>query len=81
MKKYSYYELEFAIDCFNSEIKHTSSMCVLGYRKPTIEEAKEFWKADIHEDETLIAIYKLTEEEAHDSFDMSRESEYPIFGE
>lgn len=81
MKKYNYYELEFAIDCFNGELKHTSSMCVLGYRKPTIEEAKEFWKKDIYEDETLINIYELTEEEAHENFDMSRESEYPIFGD
>lgn len=81
MKKYNYYELEFVIGCFNGEVNHTSSMCVLGYRKPTIEEAKEFWKKDIYEDETLINIYELTKEEAYENFDMSRESEYPIFGD
>lgn len=83
MKKYKYYELEFLIECFDGEIRHTTSMCVLGYRKPTIEEAKEFWKTDceMYGDESLVAIYELSEEEAHDGFDMSRESEYPIFGE
>lgn len=83
MKKYNYYELEFLIDDDGSGLRRTNSMCVLGYRKPTIEEAKEFWKTDceMYGDEALVAIYELTEEEAHTDFDMSRESEFPIFGE
>lgn len=82
-RKYNYYELEFLIDDDGDGLRRTSSMCVLGYRKPTIEEAKEFWKTDceLYEDETLVAIYELTEDEAHTDFDMSRESEFPIFGE
>ena len=79
MKKYNYYVLEFAID---GNKNHTSSMCVLGYRKPTIEEAKEFWKKDceLYEDETLIDVYEITKEEAYGGYDMSRENELPIFG-
>lgn len=79
MKKYNYYVLEFMI---NGSREHTSSMCVLGYRKPTIEEAKEFWKKDceLYGDETLFDVYEITQEEAYDAYDMSRESEFPIFG-
>lgn len=79
-KKYNYYELVFAI---NGDKKHTSSMCVLGYRKPSIEEAKAFWKEDceMYGDESLIEIYELTYEEAHAAFDMSNEATFPIFGE
>lgn len=79
MKKYNYYVLEFAID---GNKNHTSSMCVLGYRKPTIEEAKEFWKKDceLYGDETLIDVYEITKEEAYGGYDMSRENELPIFG-
>lgn len=82
-RKYNYYELEFLIDDDGNGLRHTSSMCVLGYRKPTIEEAKEFWKKDceLYGDETLVAIYELTEDEAYTDFDMSRENEFPIFGE
>ena len=63
MKKYNYYVLEFMI---NGDKNQTSSMCVLGYRKPTIEEAKEFWKKDceLYGDETLIDVYEITKEEA-----------------
>lgn len=80
MKKYNYYVLEFMI---NGDKNHTSSMCVLGYRKPTIEEAKEFWKKDceLYGDETLIDVYEITKEEAYGGYDMSRENEFPIFGE
>ena len=57
-------------------------MCVLGYRKPTIEEAKEFWKSDceLYGDEFLADIYKISKEEAYDSFDMTNENSWPIFG-
>lgn len=79
-QKYNYYELVFAI---NGDENHTSSMCVLGYRKPSIEEAKEFWKEDceLYGDESLIEIHELTYEEAHGAFDMSDEAAFPIFGE
>ena len=72
--------LEFMI---NGDKHHTSSMCVLGYRKPTIEEAKKFWKKDceLYGDETLIDIYEIPKEEAYDGYDMSNEKDFPIFGE
>lgn len=80
MKKYKYYVLEFII---NGDKHHTSSMCVLGYKKPTIEEAKEFWKKDceLYGDETLVDIYEISQEEAYLGYDMEKENEFPIFGE
>ena len=80
MKKYNYYVLEFII---NGDKHHTSSMCVLGYRQPTIEEAKEFWKKDceLYGDETFIDVYEISQGEAYDAYDMERENEFPIFGE
>lgn len=81
MEEIKYYELVFSIDCFDGELKHLSSMCVLGYREPTIEEAKEFWKTDCENIGELIGIYELTKEEAYHDFDMEREDEFPIFGE
>ena len=58
MKKYNYYELVFSIMCFNGEVNHTSSMCVLSYRKPTIEEAKAYAKNAIAKEITDIKIKK-----------------------
>ena len=79
VREYNYYVLEFRI---NNDPNHTSSMCVLGYRKPTIEEAKKFWKADceLYDDELLADIYEISKEEAYDSFDMTNEHTWPIFG-
>ena len=82
MRKYKYYELEFLLEDKDDGSTYTSSMCVLGYRKPTIEEAKEFWKdgCEVYGN-NLVGVYELTKEEAYDCFDMERENEFPIFGE
>lgn len=79
-QRYNYYELVFAI---NGDKSHTSSMCVLGYRKPSIEEARDFWKEDcaLYGDENLIEIFELSYEDAHAAFDMSNEATFPVFGE
>lgn len=75
---YNYYELIFQnkIDpCI------TSSQCVLGYRKPTIQEAKKFWKedCDLYCDEELSEVIYINRENAYRDYDMNREHEFPIF--
>ncbi len=78
-QKIKYFVLEFLI---NEDSGETSAMCVLGYRKPTLEEAEKFWKEDCskYPDEKLNAIYEITSEQAHDEFDMENEASFPIFG-
>lgn len=78
-QKIKYFVLEFAID---EDSKKTSTMCVLGYRQPTFEEAEEFWKEDCtrYGDEKLNAIYEIENSQAHDEFDMDGEAAYPVFG-
>lgn len=80
-KRIYYYVLEFLIE-EQPYGNITSSMCVLGYRKPTIEEAKEFWKEDcsLYPDEKLVDIYRISSIEAHNDYDMENEKKYPIFG-
>lgn len=72
-----YFELIFQ----NINNTQTSSMCVLGYEEPTIEEAKIFWQKDceLYKDEHLIEINEISLEYAHESFDMERERDFPIF--
>lgn len=78
-QKIKYFALEFAIDDGSEK---TSTMCVLGYRQPTFEEAEEFLKEDCtrYGDEKLNAIYEVTSERAHDEFDMEAEATFPVFG-
>lgn len=78
----NYYVLEFLIKVDEEGNQITSSMCVLGYRKPTIEEAKIFWKkdCDLCPDEELVNIYKISKKEAYADYDMERENDFPVFG-
>lgn len=78
-QKIKYFVLEFAID---EDSEKTSTMCVLGYRQPTFEEAEEFWKEDCtrYGDEKLNAIYEIESSQAHDEFDMDDMATFPVFG-
>lgn len=80
-KKIYYYVLEFLIEEADGN-RITSSMCVLGYRKPTIKEAKIFWEKDceLYPDETLVDIYEISSIEAHAAYNMENENSFPIFG-
>lgn len=77
-----YYVLEFTIDSDPRYGSYTSSICGLGTHKPTIDEAKEFWKKDceLYKDGTLTDIYRISKEEAHQDYDMENEANFPIFG-
>lgn len=81
-QKIKYFILEFAID---EDSKKTSTMCVLGYRQPTFEEAEEFWKEDCsrYGDEKLNAIYEIDSSQVFDDFhgfDMDDMATFPVFG-
>ena len=59
----------------------TYSICILGTRKPTIEEAMEFCEKDMKEFgyESITDIIEIDYEEAHNFFDMENEDSLPVF--
>lgn len=73
---------------FEVSMKRTSnpsdeySLCILGIRKPTYVEAKEFCKSDLEnfQYDYISDIREITKEEAYDFFDMDDEEKFPIFG-
>ena len=72
-KKVNYYEI-----VFNDESK--TSICILGERKPTIEEANKFCKIDCEKFKaTVEEVLDIDDSEAHCFFDMSEEATFPIF--
>ena len=72
-----YFEIIFSGGCDDSEL----SICILGEDKPTISEAELFCKDDISlfKCSGVSEVIELSREEAYQSFDMSCESELPIF--
>lgn len=57
-------------------------MCIRGVRTPTIEEAEQFCAADVslyggH----VLGVYPIDSEDARDSYDFSREQDWPVFGD
>ena len=70
-KKVNYYELEFDDEY---------SICIKGERKPTVEEANIFAKADCEKfGASIIDVLEISDKEAHMSFDMEKEESFPIF--
>ena len=43
-------------------------ICVIGYRKPTIKEAAEFWKDILYDNEKIIKIHRISKEYANENF-------------
>lgn len=74
-----YYEVEFGK---KEDKEDVYSICIIGKRKPTVEEAEAFCHKDLemmgydHVNEVL----DIDFEYAHRFFDMERENEFPIFG-
>lgn len=77
-----YFEVEFAryIGDFGD---YTSdySICIIGEREPTTEEATEFCKEDLQRlgYDFVSNVFPLSSEEAHNFFDMENEEAFPIF--
>ena len=74
----NYYECEFSL---TSPDKGTYSICIKGERKPTPAEAEHFCSSDMAmlNLTKCVAVDELTHDEAFMFYDMSRESEFPIF--
>lgn len=81
-----YYEVEFGKseelndDAF-CDTPDRYSMCILGKRMPTFDEAKEFLKKDMEilgYDE-ITDILEIDYNEAHEFFNMENENNFPIF--
>ena len=71
MNKINYYEVEF---------NDGYSICILGERKPTIEEASVFLKEDCEKIKTIVAnVQEIDSDEAHTFFYMVNEANFPIF--
>lgn len=79
MENIKYYEVEFGKRKDETDV---FSMCIVGIRKPTIEEAEKFLAEDLeimgydHVNEVI----EIDFEEAHNFFDMERENNFPVFG-
>lgn len=79
MENIKYYEVEFGKREDETDV---FSMCIVGVRKPTIEEAEKFLASDLemmgydHVNEVI----EIDFEEAHNFFDMERENNFPVFG-
>jgi len=67
---------------FEDEGFRTSSMCTRGIRVPTVEEANQFYTADVElYGFPVIDVRELDEGTAREEFDFDNEANWPIFGE
>ena len=57
------------------------SICILGKRRPSVQEAAEFCKKDMQEMgyNYVVNVLEITEYEARTFFDMEKEKEFPVF--
>ena len=83
MKRYC--EIEF--DNFtrnrdtDGDIVGDYSICIIGVRKPTIQEVEQFCKHDMEITgyKYVVNVLEIDREEAHKFFDMENEDKLPIF--
>lgn len=82
-----YYEIEFDNDVRCRDLADTDetvgdySICIIGERKPTYEEAEEFCKEDMKKTgyKYVVAVREIDPDEAHSFFDMENEKSFPVF--
>ena len=81
-----YFEIEFDNEPRNQENTDGDtigdySICILGEREPSIQEAAEFCKIDMEEMgyKYVVNVLEIPQEEARTFFDMEREKDFPIF--
>lgn len=79
METIRYFEVEFGK---KQDAADVFSMCIVGVRKPTIEEAEKFLADDLNKMgyDHVTEVLEIDYEEAHKFFDMERENDFPIFG-
>lgn len=58
-----------------------SWICIRGVRQPSLEEAEQFYAEDVQKcGGNVLAVNLLSEHEAKDCYDLSREANWPVFG-
>lgn len=79
MENIKYYEVEFGKREDETDV---FSMCIVGVRKPTIEEAEKFLASDLEmmDYDHVTEVLEIDYDEAHNFFDMERENNFPVFG-
>ena len=79
MENIKYYEVEFGKRTNETDV---FSMCIVGKRKPTIEEAEKFLAEDLEMMgyDYVTEVLEIDYDEAHNFFDMERENDFPVFG-
>ena len=79
MENIKYYEVEFGKKADETDVY---SMCIVGVRKPTIEEAEKFLASDLEMMgyDYITEVWEIDFDEAHNFFDMERENDFPVFG-
>lgn len=65
-----YYELDF---------DNNYGMLIKGVRKPSIKEANDFVKHDLH-GSNVVGVFSIEETEARAFYDFTNENRWPIFG-
>ena len=67
---------------YDGDVVGEYSICILGMRKPTLEEAAEFCAKDmeIMNYKYVVNVIEIDIEEAKTFFDMSNMDRFPIFG-
>lgn len=79
--KYPYYEICIGPGPFLPEDEGGFWMCIHGVRQPAPEEAERFLAGDVKNNGgKVLAVNQISAEEASAFYDLSRESEWPIFG-
>ncbi len=81
-----YFEIEFDNeprnqDGLEKETIGEYSICILGEREPSIEEATQFCKEDMEKMgyKYVVNVLEIEQIEARTFFDMEREKEFPVF--
>lgn len=81
MMEYPYYEICIGPGPLVDGDDSNFWMCVHGVRKPSLEEAEQFFAEDVKNNGgKVLAVNQISAEEARAFYDLSREREWPVFG-
>jgi hypothetical protein len=80
-----YFEIEFDNEPrgreWNENCVGDYSICIIGKREPSFEEAEQFCKSDMEKTgyKYVVGVTEIDAEEAHNFFDMEQEDKFPVF--
>lgn len=80
-----YFEIEFDNEPrgrdWNENCIGDYSICIIGKRVPSFEEAERFCKSDMEQMgyKYVVGVTEIDATEAHNFFDMEQEDKFPVF--